>query len=474
MLNQSRAAQIIPWLVALALFMETLDATIISTAIPKIAHSLHTGPISLKIALTSYLVSLAIFIPISGWLADCYGTQKTFAFAIAVFTLGSIMCALSLNLDFLVFSRVIQGIGGALMMPVARLILFKTFSQKELVQVTSFSTIPSLLGPALGPVIGGAIVTYISWRWIFLINVPFGILGIFLVKKFVLNEQAEQKSRFDYRGFFMLSISLLLLVIGLESISDRFLNTTEITSIMCSGLIILIGYIRYAHKKHNAIVNLVLFQVRTFRLTVMGSFLSRCGMGGIPFLLPLFFQLGFGESPLHSGLLLVPYAFSMMMMKQAVKPILKRWGFRRTLIANTLFLSLTIAQFATLSWQTPLWLLTLMMCLHGLSTSLQFSCMNVLSYIDLPKNILSKGTSVGSCIQQLSMSFGIAFAAIFLRSLKELHHNPFHIQVQTFHETFLIMSLIPCLAVLAFMALKPNDGQEASQHHSLKKAHSSA
>lgn len=454
----------IPFVIAFALFMETLDATIISTAIPKIATNLNTSPISLKVALTSYLLSLAIFIPISGWFADCFGTKKVFITALSVFTVGSLLCGLAINLETLVLARIAQGIGGALMMPVGRLIMLKSFPKAELVKVTNYVTIPSLIGPALGPVLGGIIVSYISWRWIFIVNIPFGIAGIIFALMVLTDHFGIKVNKLDFIGFLLFGIGLAGFAFAFESIGENALNQTLILGIILISLgILMIYFIRSRFTKF-PFLDLSVFEIRTFRITVLGSFLSRCGIGGMPFLLPLFFQLSLGKSPMYSGLLLLPYAIAMLIMKFLVKPGLKLYGFKKLLVVNTFLLGVSILVFTLVNASIPLELLIIMIFIHGLLTSMQFSCMNVLSYVDLTESSVSKGTSIASAIQQLSMSFGIAIAAITLRYLLGVNSNTFDIQTKVFHETFLVIGLITLLTTLVFMFLKKSDGIEASKH----------
>ena len=456
--------QYIPFVIAFALFMETLDATIISTAIPKIAVNLHTSPISLKVALTSYLLSLAIFIPISGWFADRFGTKKVFISALSIFTFGSLLCGLAINLETLVLARIVQGIGGALMMPVGRLIMLKSFPKAELVKVTNYVTIPSLIGPALGPVLGGIIVSYISWRWIFIVNIPFGIAGILFALKVLTDYFNNKVNKLDIIGFLLFGIGLAGFAFAFQSIGENSLDHQLVFSIISASLgILLIYFVRSRYIKY-PFLDFSVFKIRTFRITVLGSFLSRCGIGGMPFLLPLFFQLSLGKSPMYSGLLLLPYAIAMLIMKFLVKKSLKMFGFKNLLVANTFFLGISILVFSLITDSVPIELLIIIIFIHGLLTSMQFSCMNVLSYVDLTDDNVSKGTSIASAIQQLSMSFGIAIAAITLKYLLGNNSNTFDIQTRVFHETFLVVGLITVLTALVFIFLKKNDGEEASKY----------
>lgn len=460
-----------PFVIAFALFMETLDTTIISTAIPRMATNLGTDPISLKVALTSYLLSLAVFIPLSGWLADRFGTKKVFIMAISIFTVGSLVCGLAINLETLVLSRIIQGIGGALMMPVGRLILLKSFPKSELVRATNYVTIPSLIGPALGPVLGGIIVSYVSWRWIFIVNIPFGIIGASFAFKVLGNHIEKKINKLDFLGFILFGIGLAGFAFAFESIGENMLDKNSIIGIILVSFSILTIYFIRSYYVRFPFLDLIVFKIRTFRVTVLGSFLSRCSIGGMPFLLPLFFQLSLNKSPMYSGLLLLPYALAMLIMKFLVSRGLKLFGFKNLLVINTILLGLSVLIFNFISTQVSLYLLITILFIHGLLTSLQFSCMNVLTYVDLTESNISKGTSIASAIQQLSMSFGIAIAAIILRYLLGKNASSFDIQLGVFHETFLLLGLITILTAFAFVFLDKSDGEEASQYKIKSKFH---
>lgn len=452
----------IPFAIAFAMFMETLDSTILGTAIPHIALSLQVSPISLKIALTSYLLSLAIFIPISGWFADRFGTKKVFIAALSVFTLGSLFCALANTLVMLVLARILQGLGGAMMMPVGRLILLKSFPRNELVKATNFVTMPALIGPALGPVLGGLIVSWVSWRWIFIVNIPFGLLGILFAYRVLIDHVAEHAHALDFTGFVLFGVALAGLAFSLGVLSEGEAEFGLASNVFLTALILLLIYFIRSRYIKFPFIDMSLFNVSTFRITLLGSFLSRCGIGGMPFLLPLFFQLSLGKSALHSGLLLAPFAIGMLSMKFFVKFGLKAFGFKRILVVNTVLLGVAMAVFSWVSSETPIIIIIALVFLSGLLTSLQFSCMNVLTFADLPHHQLSKGTSLASANQQLSMSFGIAIAALSLKYFLGQHGNPFEIQTHVFHATFLILGFMTGLTAMVFTLLNVNDGSEIS------------
>ena len=339
---------VIPWVIACALFMENLDATIITTAIPSMANSFHISPLSLKLAMTSYLISLSVFIPISGWIADKFGPKKVFLYAIFVFTLSSFFCGISRNLWELILFRVIQGFGGAIMMPVGRLILFKIFPKEDLIRVTNYVTIPALFGPMMGPVIGGLLTTYTSWHWVFLVNIPIGVLGVIFANKFIPFISPLAVENFDTKGFIFFGLGLSSFSFLFTTIHENSISDVLKIFIFTAGLLSFSLYILKYFTSGSKLLNFDVFKVRTFKITVIGSLFCRMGIGGIPFLLPLFFQLAFFMSPLASGLLIFPMAAAMCLMKFLVKRIIRIFGFKKCLIFNTLFLGLSISNLSRL------------------------------------------------------------------------------------------------------------------------------
>jgi EmrB/QacA subfamily drug resistance transporter len=453
--------KLIPWVIACALFMETLDITIINTSIPKMAQFFNVYPIAMKLALTSYLLSLAVFVPISGWVAEKYGVKKVFISSFIIFTLSSTLCGLSINIWQLVFFRVLQGFGGAIMMPVGRLVLLKLYPRADLIKVTNYATIPSLFGPMAGPLIGGAISTYSNWQWIFLVNMPIGILGIALAIKFIPFINSKEIKKFDIFGFILFAIGLSGISLVLSTMHESAFNSRTKIIILIISSVSIILYLANYKKLKNPVWNLKIFNIRTFRITVLGSLFSRIGIGGIPFLLPLMFQLGFGYSPILSGGLVFPTAVAMFITKFFVKNLLKLFGFRKVLIANTILLGLSICSFAFVNIETNFYIVIALVFFNGAFSSIQFSCMNVLCYVDLDENILSQGTSIASSIQQLSMSFGIALSAIYLGffltkyPLKEFASL-------AFSYSFWTIGGFTILTTIIFFYLKPQDGINVS------------
>ena len=449
----------VPWIITIALFMETLDMTILNNAVPAIAQHLNEHPLNLKLALTSYLISLGILIPISGALADKFGSKEILTFGVLLFGLGSCLCGISDSLYGLVLARILQGAGGALMMPVCRLILLKSYAKSEIVGITNYATLPSLLGPALGPVIGGIIVTYFSWRWIFFINIPFCFILLYMIYSFTITLKEEDNNKLDIQGFIFCSLGLSVAIFTLEAASESFFTITTYYILIFVSVIFIILYLYFSSNKSNPFINPKLFKSRTFTVTVMGSFFSRLGIGGIPFLIPLLLQINHNFSPLKSGFYVVFYAFAMICAKFFVKKILRMIGFRNALIINTTLIGITIAGFSVIvNIITPA-VIIMMIFLNGFFTSIQFSCMNVLSYIDLEEEIMSNGTSIGSALQQLSMGFGITFLA-FLLKIQDPNNNL--IDHNAYNFTIYSLSLCLLFSSFIFLMLDKNAGSKAS------------
>jgi len=347
--------RLLPWLIAVAFFMETLDTTILNTGVPTIAAALHVAPLSMKSVLASYTLSLAVFIPISGWMADRFGTRRVFASAIGIFTLGSFLCGISSDIHVLVACRILQGSGGAMMMPVGRLTIVRTFAKYELIRAMSFVVIPGLIGPMLGPIVGGLIVGYLHWRLIFFVNIPIGLAGLCLVYLHLPNYREEHTHPLDVAGLILFGSGVALLSYVLEVFGEHALNAGEILGLLAVSIVLLAGYGFHATRTAHPMLRLTLFRIRTFRTAVSGSFVTRLGVGGIPFLFPLLYQVGLGFTPIQSGLLMMPQAIAAMSLKLTMPRILARFGYRAVLISNTLIIGLQIMLFATIGMSTPVW-----------------------------------------------------------------------------------------------------------------------
>src|SRR3984957_9909589 len=349
----SSAKSLLPWLVAVAFFMESLDTTILNTAVPTIAEALKVAPLSMKAVLSSYTLSLAVFIPISGWMADRFGTRPVFAAAIGLFTLGSLLCGISNNIHLLVACRILQGCGGAMMVPVGRLTLVRTFAKSELLRAMSFVSIPALVAPMLGPIAGGLIVRYLHWRFIFFLNIPIGLAGLVLVYLHLPDYREENAHPLDAVGLILFGSGIALLSYVLEIFGEHSLSTLEMFGLLALSVVLLAGYGIHARTLAFPLLQLKLFGIRTFRAAVSGSFFTRLGIGGVPFLLPLLYQVGLGFTPIQSGLLVMPQAIASMGMKTIMPRLLSRIGYRGVLISNTLILGVLLMVFATIGLRTP-------------------------------------------------------------------------------------------------------------------------
>jgi EmrB/QacA subfamily drug resistance transporter len=458
--------RMLPWLVAVAFFMESLDSTILSTAVPAIAAAIHVAPLSMKAVLTSYTLSLAVFIPVSGWVADRYGTRRVFSSAIAIFTLGSFLCGISTSIRMLVVYRVLQGCGGAMMVPVGRLTLVRTFGKSELIRAMSFVAIPSLVGPMLGPVVGGAIVGLFHWRAIFFVNLPIGLLGLYLVHRHLPDYRAEHSEELDLVGLVLFGSGIALLSYVLEIFGEHTLSAGEMTGLLAVSLALILGYWRHAITAADPLLRLDLFRVRTFRAAVGGSFVTRLGAGGMPFLLPLLYQVGLGYSPIQSGLLIMPQSIAAIGLKVVIPRILTRLGYRRTLLANTVVLGALIGLFATIGWGTPVWLIALQGLCFGFVSSLQYTSMNTLAYAEVSVGETSMASTIASTLQQMSMSFGVAAASLATALfIPDRSHASAEQMLQGIHQALLVLGGLTVLSALVFRELKAADGDNISLHH---------
>jgi EmrB/QacA subfamily drug resistance transporter len=448
---------IIPWIVAIAAFMETLDATIITTAIPKMALGFGINPINLKLALTSYLLSIALFIPISGWVADKWGTQRAFIFALVVFTVSSIACGSARDLSELVIARIFQGMGGAFMMPVGRLILLRSFDKSEMIRAMSFMAMPALLGPLVGPFLGGFITTYYSWPWIFYVNVPVGIFGIICALAYIKNYKTEAPS-FDMMGFLLFGLSLAGIFFAIESVGSPFIPVYVIALVICLGLLGFLLFYRHYQKTRTHVFNLRLFSIRIFSIAALGNIWIRLGMSSTFFLLPLLLQMGYGVSPLKSGLLTCVGALGMLFSKSINRLILKRFDFRRVLIFTSVFTGVAILSFSFIS-NVNIPLILFLVFIYGGVTALQYTAMNVLYYADLDQSEMSDGTSISGTLQQLSMGLGITVCTLILQCFIGWGHTLALNQPGPFRLAFIVMGLISGSSVLVFAKLKSTDGQ---------------
>jgi EmrB/QacA subfamily drug resistance transporter len=459
------AKRLLPWLVAVGFFMESLDTTILNTAVPAIARALEVPPLSMKAVLASYTLSLAVFIPISGWMANRFGTRRVFASAIGIFTLGSFLCGISNNIHLLVACRILQGCGGAMMLPVGRITMVRTFAKSELINAMSFVAIPGLVGPMLGPVIGGAIIGYFHWSVIFFVNIPIGLCGLYMVYRHLPNYREKRNYPLDIIGLVLFGSGIALLSYVLEVFGETSLSDREMLGLMGISAALLAAYGLHTKRTAHPLLRLKLLGIRTFRVAVSGNLFTRLGIGGIPFLLPLLYQVGLGFSPIQSGLLIMPQAFAAMSLKLTMPLILKKFGYRSVLISNTIMLGVMIMLFATISHDTPVWLIVMMAFIYGFLTSLQYTSMNTLAYADVGEHEASGASTIASTVQQLAVSFGIATAslaaALFIPA--RLHAT----EAQMIHGVHLALICLAALTIastIVFVRLRAQDGAAMSRH----------
>jgi len=455
--------QLLPWLIAVAFFMESLDTTILNTAVPAVAAALKVAPLSMKSVLASYTLSLAVFIPISGWMADRFGTRRVFSSAIGLFTLGSMLCGLSSNIHILVACRVLQGCGGAMMVPVGRLTLVRTFAKSELVRAMSFVAIPSLVAPMLGPIAGGFIVAYFHWRVIFFLNIPIGLLGLYMVYRHLPDYREEHTHPLDVTGLFLFGSGVGLLSHVLEVFGEHTLSGLEIGGMLAMAALLLAGYGFRATRTSFPLLRLSLFRIRTFRASVNGSFLTRLGIGGMPFLFPLLYQVGLGFTPVQSGELMMPQAIAAMSLKLTMPKILARFGYRVVLISNTVMLGLLIMLFATVGVGTPVWRIVFLTFCFGFFTSLQYTSMNTLVYADVSAEETSSASTIASTFQQMSISFGVATASLMTAFfIPDRFHSSGPQMIHGVHQAFLVMGALTVASTTIFAGLRREDGASVS------------
>jgi EmrB/QacA subfamily drug resistance transporter len=454
-----RSDRIVPLIIAVALFMENMDSTVIATSLPAIAADIGTNPLALKLAVTSYLLSLAIFIPASGWTADRFGARTVFRAAIAVFVLGSIGCALSGSLSDFVIARIVQGMGGAMMTPVGRMVLVRTIPKRELVGAMAWVTTPALIGPVLGPPVGGFITTYATWHWIFIINVPIGLLGVVLATRYIEDVRAEDHQRFDVVGMVLAGLGIGGIAFGLSILGLNFLPWWIVIALVAGGSVFIAAYCVHARRIDNPALDLTLFRLPTFFASVVGGFIFRLGLGALPFLLPLMLQIGFGMTPFQSGMVTFATAFGAMGMKWATATILRRFGFRKILVINSLISAAFLAVCAFFTAATPVLLMAVLLFVGGFFRSLQFTSINTIAYADVEPERIGRATSIVSVGQQLAISAGVAFGALAVEVTLQLKGGG-TLGAADFPPAFLVVAAISATSALIFIRLTPDAGAE--------------
>ncbi|HEY5378382.1 MAG TPA: MFS transporter [Pseudolabrys sp.] len=454
-----RPDRIVPLIIAVALFMENMDSTVIATSLPAIATDIGTNPLALKLAVTSYLLSLAVFIPASGWTADRFGARTVFRAAIGVFVLGSIGCALSSTLPDFVIARIVQGMGGAMMTPVGRMVLVRTISKRELVNAMAWVSTPALIGPMLGPPVGGFITTYATWHWIFIINVPIGLIGIALATRYIEDVRAEQHEPFDIVGMVLAGLGIAGVAFGFSVLGLNFLPWTVVVALVIGGLCFIAAYLVHARHTANPALDLSLFRLPTFFASVTGGFIFRLGLGALPFLLPLMLQIGFGMTPFQSGMVTFATAFGAMGMKWATSTILRRFGFRTILVINAVISSAFLAICAGFTQTTPVLLMVLLLFVGGFFRSLQFTSINSLAYAEVEPRRVGRATALVSVVQQLAVSTGVAVGALAVELTVHYKGSP-TLAASDFPPAFLAVAAISVISVFIFARLSPDAGAE--------------
>lgn len=463
MLSEDSASKqlspLLPWVVAIAMIMEQLDSTILNTAIPTMAAALHVTPLSLRGVVASYVLSLAVCIPVSGWIADRYGTRKVFALAIGLFTASSIMCGLSINVPMLVVARTLQGAAAAMMVPVARISLVRAVPKTQLLKVQNFIIVPALIGPLLGPTIGGLIVSWTSWRVIFFINVPVG-LGAFLLARLHMSDfYGETRQPLDTRGFLLFGAGAALLSWALEVFGEHRGGPGAVVASLLAGSALLAAYGRHARRIDHPLLRVALLRVRTFRVSVAGGFLTRLGTSGMPLLVPLLFQLGLGLPPWQSGLMMMPAVIGSMGMRMMSAHVYRRFGYRNILVFNTVMVGAVIALYSLVGPTTPLVFVILLGLAQGFFNSLQFSGVNSLAFADITPTQTSAASTVVSTLQTMTRSFALAggaiITALFLGRLPQSDHPAV---LAALHHAFQTVAAVTVLSSLTFWTLKPDDG----------------
>jgi EmrB/QacA subfamily drug resistance transporter len=453
--------RLIPLIVATALFMENMDSTVIATSLPAIAADIGTSPLTLKLAITSYLLSLAVFIPASGWTADRFGARAVFSIAIAVFLVGSIGCALSSSVTHFVIARILQGVGGAMMTPVGRLVLLRSIDKSALVNAMAWVTVPALIGPVVGPPLGGFITTYFSWHWIFLINIPIGLLGIFMALRYIDPIRSEDPERFDLYGLILAGIGLGGIAFGLSVAGLNLLPWTVVVALIAVGSISMTLYVIHARRTASPVLDFTLMRLPTLRASIIGGFMFRLGIGALPFLLPLLMQVGFGLSPFRSGLVTFASAVGAMGMKTLAARIIRTFGFRNIMVINAVVSSVFLAACALFTASTPLLLIMIILVVGGFFRSLQFTAINTVAYAEVEPAQMSRATTLVSVNQQLAISAGVAVGAFSVETTMLVHHVS-ELSAADFAPAFIVVAIISAISAYFFYQMPDDAGHEIS------------
>ncbi len=456
------ASRLILWLVAFGFFMQTLDATIVNTALPAMAESLGESPLRMQSVVIAYALTMAMAIPASGWLADRFGTRRVFTAAIALFVAGSLACALSHNLGQLVASRVLQGLGGAMLLPVGRLAVLKSFPREHFLKAMSFVAIPGLIGPLIGPTLGGWLVEAASWHWIFLINVPVGLAGCALSLRHMPDGRADEVPPFDFTGFGLLAFGMVTLSLALDGLAGIGLGRAPVLVLLVFGLANLAAYWIHATRHPRPLFSPLLFHTNSFSVGLLGNLFARIGSGAMPYLIPLLLQLAMGYSPARAGMMMLPVAGAALLSKQLAPALIQHLGYRRVLVGNTVLLGVAMAAFAVLAPSQPVWLHVLLLGFFGAVNSIQFTAMNTVTLKDLDNTQASSGNGLLSMVQMLAMSLGVSVAGALLAVFTERLDAGADDRLAAFHATYLCVGAITVASAWIFWQLAPDADRAAS------------
>jgi EmrB/QacA subfamily drug resistance transporter len=454
--------RIIPLIVAAALFMENMDATVIATSLPAIAADIGTSPLTLKLAITSYLLALAVFIPASGWVADRFGARRVFTSAIVVFMIGSIGCALAQSIEHFVIARTVEGIGGAMMTPVGRLVLLRSIDKRMLVSAMSWVTAPALIGPVVGPALGGFITTYFSWHYIFLINIPIGILGIYMAQRYIDPIKSDDIQPFDFVGFILAGLGLGGIAFGLSVAGLNILPWPTVVAFIVVGAISMTLYLMRYRKVPFPVLDFSLLRLKTMRASVLGGFLFRLGIGALPFLLPLLLQVGFGLTPFQSGMITFGSAVGALGMKTLAARMIGTFGFRNIMVIDAVISAAFLGVCALFTPTTPLSLILVLLIVGGFFRSLQFTAINTIAYAEVDAARMSRATTLVSVTQQLAISAGVAVGAFSVEMTMLMRKAGGTLTAYDFGPAFIVVALISASSAIVFFLMPSDAGHEVS------------
>jgi EmrB/QacA subfamily drug resistance transporter len=466
---QSTRERVLLWLVAIGFFMQSLDGTIVNTALPGMAQALHESPLHMQMVVVAYALTMAVVIPATGWLADALGAKRVYLAAIALFTAGSLACAMSPTLGWLIAARVLQGVGGAMLLPVGRLAVLRVFPREAFLEAMSFVAIPGLIGPLIGPTLGGWLVQAISWHWIFLINLPIGVLGIITTLVAMPKLRSPDPGHFDTGGYLMLAVSMVSTSLALDGMGSLALKHAIVVLLLMLGLSLLTAYWLHALRSNAPLFPPRLFGIQSFRVGLLGNLFTRIGSGAMPYLMPLLMQLGMGYSPAQAGMLMLPMAIAGMLTKRVVTPVIVHFGYRRVLLVNTVLVGLLAASFALMTTSQPLWLNIIQLAAFGAVNSLQFTAMNTVTLKDLDRDGAAAGNSLFSMVQMLSMSLGVSVAAGLLTALADWLHVSARTgggqSLPAFQLTLVVIGLITIGSAFIFWQIEYEPAQIIDREH---------